>query len=109
MREAIAAGDAAQVEALYDTIDGVAFYHANGALALTMLEAAALAGCEQVEQRLIASLASVRLLDQPLVDASLDQRRIFTDVSPTASPPPSPRSPKRTLSPCSTATSSTRC
>jgi len=29
----------------------------------------------------MASLASVRLLDQPLVDAALEQRRAFSDIS----------------------------
>jgi hypothetical protein len=82
MKEAIAADDEAQVEALFAAIDGVAFYHGAGALALAMLEAAALAGGERVERRMIASLASVRLLDQPLVDASLQQRRSFAGLSP---------------------------
>jgi hypothetical protein len=53
MREAIAAGDDAQIEALFAAIDGVAFYHARGELALTMLEAAALAGGERVARRVV--------------------------------------------------------
>lgn len=82
MRRAIEAGDEEQVAALFAAIDGVAFYHNNGELALSMLEGAQQLGGEAVEQRLIASLASVRLLDQPLVDASLEQRRAFADISP---------------------------
>jgi hypothetical protein len=82
MKRAIEAGDGQQIAALFAAIDGVAFYHGNGALALSMLEAAQQLGGEAVEARVIASLASVRLLDQPLVDASLDQRRSFADISP---------------------------
>jgi hypothetical protein len=82
LRHAIEAGDEAQIDALFDAIDGVAFYHNNGELALSMLEVAQQLGGEAVEQRVIASLASVRLLDQPLVDASLEQRRTFADISP---------------------------
>lgn len=82
MRRAIEAGNEEEIAALFAAIDGVAFYHGNGALALSMLEVAQQLGGEAVRLRVIASLASVRLLDQPLVDASLDQRRAFADTSP---------------------------
>jgi hypothetical protein len=81
MREAIAANDDEQIGALFSAIDGVAFYHGAGELALTMLETVQQLGGESVERRIVASLASVRLLDQPLVDAALEQRRSFSDIS----------------------------
>jgi hypothetical protein len=79
---AIATNDADAIEALFDAIDGVAFYHANGALALMMLERAYIAGGAAVEDRVVASLASVRLQDQPLVDAFLQQHISFARIRP---------------------------
>jgi hypothetical protein len=79
---AIAAKDEKTIEALFDAIDGIAFHHADGALALTMLEGAYLAGGAMVEHRVIASLASVRLQDQPLVDAFLAQHISFARIRP---------------------------
>lgn len=79
---AIANNDMAAIDALFDAIDGVAFYHANGALALSMLERAHNSGGAAVENRLIASLASVRLQDQPLVDAFLQQQIAMSRIRP---------------------------
>jgi hypothetical protein len=79
---AIADNDTAAIDALLTAIDGIAFYHANGALALTMLERAYIAGGAAVEARVIAGLASVRLQDQPLVDAYLAQHISFSRISP---------------------------
>ncbi len=78
---AIADGDTTAIDALLAAVDGVALYHANGALALTMLERAYIAGGAVVEARVIAGLASVRLQDQPLVDAFLQQHISFSRIS----------------------------
>lgn len=82
LRLAIQSGDEEQVAALFTAIDGVAFYHGCGALALSMIESAHALGGAAVEQRVVASLASVRLLDQPLVDGFLEQRRTFAGIGP---------------------------
>ena len=82
MQRAIAAGNEEQIAALFDAIDSVAFYHQNGALALAMLERAHEYGGASVERRLIVGLANVRLLDQPLVDAYLEQKRAFAGIDP---------------------------
>jgi hypothetical protein len=79
---AITDNDVAAIHALFDAIDGVAFYHADGALALTMLERAYISGGAAVENRLVASLASVRLQNQPLVDAFLQQRITLSRIRP---------------------------
>lgn len=79
---AIADGDAVATDALFDAIDSIAFNHANGALALTMLERAYISGGATVEKRVLAGLASVRLQDQPLVDAFLQQSISFADIRP---------------------------
>jgi hypothetical protein len=79
---AIADNDAAAINALFAAIDGVAFYHGDGALALTMLERAYISGGAAVEDRVIASLASVRLQNQPLVDAFLQQHISFARIRP---------------------------
>jgi hypothetical protein len=80
--EGIATGDQRAIGALLTAVDGVAFYHRDGALALTMLEHAYVAGGAAVEDRVMASMASVRLADQPLVDAFLAQRVTFTRIKP---------------------------
>ena len=79
---AIAENNATAAEALFDAVDGIALFHANGALALTMLERAYIAGGARLEPRVIASLASVRLQDQPLVDAFLQQHVSFARIRP---------------------------
>jgi hypothetical protein len=79
---AIAGNDAATIDVLFAAIDSVAFYHGDGALALTMLERAYISGGAAVEDRVIASLASVRLQNQPLVDAFLQQRISFARIRP---------------------------
>jgi len=93
LEEAIAGGKEAEVRALFSAIDGVAFYHGDTALALQMIERAqalsrSLAGAEKrplrelVERRVIASLATVRLLDQPGVDDFLERHGSFAGTSP---------------------------
>ena len=67
---------------MFEAIDSVGFYHQNGALALAMLERAHEYGGAAVERRLIVGLANVRLLDQPLVDAYLEQNRAFAGIDP---------------------------
>jgi hypothetical protein len=79
---AITDGDAVATDALFDAIDSIAFYHANGALALTMLERAYISGGAGAERRVLAGLASVRLQDQPLVDAFLQQSINFANIRP---------------------------
>jgi hypothetical protein len=79
---AIADSDAVATDALFDAIDSIAFNHANGALALTMLERAYILGGATVEKRVLAGLASVRLQDQPLVDAFLQQSISFANIRP---------------------------
>jgi hypothetical protein len=79
---AIAENNATAIDALFDAIDGIAFFHANGALALTMVERAYIAGGARLENRVIASLASARLQDQPLVDAFLQQHISFAHIRP---------------------------
>ena len=82
LEEAVRAGEEQRMGALFTAVDGVAFYHRDGALALTMLERAYVAGGSAVERRVLASLASVRLADQPLVDAVLAQRVAFASIRP---------------------------
>jgi hypothetical protein len=77
---AIAAKDDHQIAALFHAIDGLAFSLGEGALALSMIEHAYVAGGELVEPRVIASLASVRLLDQPLVDTFVQQHTSFARI-----------------------------
>lgn len=82
LEDAVRAGDPARMGPLFAAVDGVAFYHRDGALALRMLEPAYLAGGSAVEERVLASLASVRLADQPLVDSVLAQRVAFARIGP---------------------------
>lgn len=81
--EAIGARDDAQITALFEAIDGLAFSLGNGPLALAMIEHAYIAGGKLVEEQVIAGLASVRLLDQPLVDTFVQQHTIFADIPPS--------------------------
>ncbi|MGH3562498.1 MAG: hypothetical protein ACRDTN_12035, partial [Mycobacterium sp.] len=79
---AIGERDDEQIGALFGAIDGIGFYHGDPTLALALLEHAHIAGGELVEPRVIASLASVRLLDQPLTDAYLTQHTSFARLTP---------------------------
>jgi hypothetical protein len=82
LRHAIEAGDQGAVNALFAAIDGVAFYHGDGALALALIETAYVLDRDRTfEDRVITALASVRVLDQPRVDAILDQRRVFGRIT----------------------------
>ncbi|MGH7158449.1 MAG: hypothetical protein ACREFS_00010 [Acetobacteraceae bacterium] len=82
MDEAIAKDSKEEIAALFSAIDGVAFYHGNGDLALRMIERAHQQGGVKVEQHVIASLATIRLLDQPQVDAFLERHGIFAGTTP---------------------------
>ena len=77
---AIAAKDDGQIAALFHAIDGLAFSLGEKALALSMIEHAYIADRELVEPRVIASLSSVRLLDQPLVDTFVQQHTSFARI-----------------------------
>jgi hypothetical protein len=81
LQRAIAAGDEAEIAALFAAIDGVGFYHAEGELALALIEKAQELGGSSVEHRVVTALAGVRVLDQPLIDAVLDQRRMFPRIT----------------------------
>ena len=84
MQRAIAAKDEAQITALFMAIDGVAFYHNEGALALSMLERALELGGKQVEPQVIIGLANIRLLNQPLFDSYIEKHRSFAVIDPAA-------------------------
>ncbi len=81
LQRAIDNGNEQELAALFAAIDGVAFYHGEGALALALLETAQSLGGASVERRVVTGLASVRVLDQPLVDSVLDQRRAFPRIT----------------------------
>ena len=81
LRRAVDAGNQEEIDALFAAIDGVAFYHGNGELALSLIETAQDLGGASVAQRVVTALASVRVLDQPLVDSVLDQRRMFPRIT----------------------------
>lgn len=82
LERAVADGDAAGIASLFKAIDGVGFYHNNGALALDLIRRAYELGGKAVEERVVASLATVRLQNQPLVDAFVTQHRSFAGISP---------------------------
>lgn len=82
LERAIATGDKDEIEALFGAIDGVAFYHGKGALALDLLRYAYELGGKAIEPRVVASLATVRLQNQVLVDAFISQHRLFASISP---------------------------
>ena len=81
LERAFATKDDAQIAGLFAAIDGVAFYHNNGTLALAMIEQAYEFGGAAAEPRVVASLASVRVLNQPLLDTYLRQHRVFAAIS----------------------------
>jgi hypothetical protein len=82
MERAVAVGDQDQIDGLFGAIDSVAFAYGRAPLALRLLEhSLEIAGAE-LEERVLKSLATVRLQDQPLVDAFLEQHRNLTRLRP---------------------------
>jgi hypothetical protein len=81
MERALAAGDGEAVEGLFAAIDSVAFAHGQAPLALKMLEQSVEIGGARVEERVLKSLATVRLQDEPLVDAFLEEHANLTRLS----------------------------
>jgi hypothetical protein len=75
MQHAVAAGDAAQIDGLFSAIDTIAFSHGHAPLALKLLQRSLEIGGVAVEERVLQSLATVRLQDQPLADAFLEEHR----------------------------------
>jgi hypothetical protein len=75
IKRAVDAGDADQVAGLFSAIDSVAFAYGQSALALKMLERSLEASGAAVEERVLKSLATVRLQDEALVDAFLEEHR----------------------------------
>jgi hypothetical protein len=80
MRQAIEAGDEARIEDLFSAIDMIAFAYGRAALALSLLERTLEIGGASIEERVLKSLATVRLRDQPLVDAFIEQHRNLTGL-----------------------------
>ncbi len=84
LQRAIASNDEAEITGLLQAVDGVAFYHNNGALALSMLERALDLGGKRVERQVITGLANIRLLNQPLLDTYVEKHRSFAGIDPAA-------------------------
>jgi hypothetical protein len=82
MERAITADDDEQIDGLFDAIDAVAFAYGRAPLALRLLERSVEIGGASVEERVLKSLATVRLQDQPLVDAFLEAHRNLTRLRP---------------------------
>jgi hypothetical protein len=82
MERAVAAHDEDQIEGLFGAIDSVAFSYGRAPLALRLLERSLEIGGEELEERVLKSLATVRLQDQPLVDAFLQEHRNLTRLRP---------------------------
>jgi hypothetical protein len=82
MERAVAAGDAEQIKGLFGAVDAIAFAYGRAPLALKLLERIAEIGGASVEEWVLKSLATVRLQDQPLVDAFLEEHRNLTRLRP---------------------------
>jgi hypothetical protein len=78
MERAVAAGNADEIEGLFTAIDSIAFAHGHAPLALKLLDQSAEIGGAKVEERVLKSLSTVRLQDQALVDAFLEEHRNLT-------------------------------
>jgi len=77
---AVAAGDADGIDGLFGAIDSIAFSYGRAPLALSLLAVACEIGGGAIEERVLKSLATVRLRDQPLVDAFLDEHKDLTKL-----------------------------
>jgi hypothetical protein len=82
MADAVASENAEQLDGLFAAIDSVAFAYGQAPLALKMLERSVEIGGESVEDRVLKSLATVRLQDEPLVDAFLEEHRNLSRLRP---------------------------
>jgi hypothetical protein len=75
LARAIDASDEAQIDGLFAAIDSIAFAYSRAPLALSLLERALQLGGAAFEDRVLKSLATVRLQNQSLVDAFIEQHR----------------------------------
>jgi hypothetical protein len=82
LERALSAGDADQIEGLFKAIDLIAFSHRRASLALSVLDRSLAIGGAALEERVLASLATVRLQDQGLVDAFIDEHRELSRLRP---------------------------
>ncbi len=82
VRHALASGEPERIRGIFDAIDGLVFYHQAPELALAALEVAFREGRDAVEERVLASLATVRVLHQALVDEYLEARQAFVALPP---------------------------
>ena len=82
LERALAAGVSDQVDGLFKAIDIIAFSHRRAPLALSILDRSLTLGGAALEERVLASLATVRLQDQPLVDAFIDEHRELSRLRP---------------------------
>jgi hypothetical protein len=80
MEHAVSAGDKEQIEGLFGAIDAIAFAYGNAPLALELLERSSEIGGALVEERVLKGLATVRVQDQPTVDAFLEEHRNLTKL-----------------------------
>lgn len=78
LEAAVKADDAERIAGIFNAIDIVAFSHGRAPLALKILDRSLVIGGTALEDRVLASLATVRLQDQPLVDAFIDEHRELT-------------------------------
>ena len=83
LRQAIQANDVEQITALFAAIDGIAVYHNNAQLALTLIEQALDFGGASLLPRAMTCLASVRLWNQPAVDKYIEQHAAFAGIDPS--------------------------
>jgi hypothetical protein len=65
---------------LFIAIDSIAFAYGRAALALSLLERALEIGGTALEDRVLKSLVTVRLQNQPLVDAFIEQHRNLANL-----------------------------
>ena len=89
LARALAAGDKAQIDGLFKAIDIIAFTHRRSALALNILDRSLAIDHGALEERVLSSLATVRLQDQALVDAFIGEHRDLVRLRPrveTAAP-----------------------
>jgi hypothetical protein len=80
LARAVDAGDEAQIDGLFAAIDSIAFAYSRAGLALNLLERALQLGGPAFEDRVLKSLATVRLQNQPLVDAFIEQHRNLANL-----------------------------
>jgi hypothetical protein len=78
LQSAIAAGDTELINGLFNAINTIAFSHGHAPLALKLLARSLEIGGTAVEERTLQSLATIRLQDQPLADAFLEEHRNLT-------------------------------